>query len=242
MKTLALGDHLFQLTHLGAVNCFFVREEDGLTLVDTSWPSSQARAIQREAERLGLPIVRILLTHAHIDHVGSLDALHKDLPNVPVLIGEREARLLAGDLSLDATEPQGKAPGAYTCQTRPTGLLHEGERVGSLEVVSTPGHSPGHLAFLDVRDRALIAGDAFQTLGGIAVSGVVKPLFPLPAMSNWHKGLSLASARKLLALQPSLLTVGHGRALHEPMAAMQGAIRAMERDLEREGGAQARLV
>src|SRR5579883_2845221 len=180
MKTLALGDHLFQLTHLGAVNCFFVREEDGLTLVDTSWPSSQARAIQREAERLGLPIVRILLTHAHIDHVGSLDALHKDLPHVPVLIGEREARLLAGDLSLDATEPQGKAPGAYTCQTRPTSLLHEGERVGSLEVVSTPGHSPGHLAFLDIRDRALIAGDAFQTLGGIAVSGVVKPLFPLP--------------------------------------------------------------
>ena len=86
MKTIAVGNHLFQLTHLGAVNCFFVRENDGVTLVDTSWPSSQARAIMREAEKLGLPIARIVLTHAHIDHVGSLDALHESLPAVPIVL------------------------------------------------------------------------------------------------------------------------------------------------------------
>ena len=109
--------------------------------------------------------------------------------------------------------------------------MHEGDRIGSLEVIATPGHNPGQLAFLDVRDRALIAGDAFQTLGGVAVAGVVKPLFPLPGLFAWHKGLSLESGRKLLALQPSLLTVGHGRALH-----------AMERDLAREHGTQTKLV
>jgi glyoxylase-like metal-dependent hydrolase (beta-lactamase superfamily II) len=129
MKTIAVGNHLFQLTHLGAVNCFFVRENDGVTLVDTSWPSSQARAIMREAEKLGLLIARIVLTHAHIDHVGSLDALHALLPTVRVQIGEREARLLAGDLSLDPSEPQGKTPIAYPCKTQPTQLLHEGDRI-----------------------------------------------------------------------------------------------------------------
>lgn len=231
MKTTALTENLYQLTHLGAVNCFLVREEDGFTLVDTSWPSSQAQAIMQEASKLGLPIVRILLTHAHSDHVGSLDALHGLLPEVPVLIGAREARLLAGDLSLDASEPQDKKLKAYPCKTQPTQLLHEGDRIGSLEAVATPGHSIGHLAFLDIRDRALIAGDAFQTLGGVAVSGTIKPLFPLPAMSTWNKPLSLESARKLLALEPSLLTVGHGRALSQPHAAMQQAISVMERDL-----------
>lgn len=243
MKIIPLSDNLYQLTHLGAVNCFLVREDDGLTLVDTSWPSSQARAIIQSANRLGLPIVRILLTHAHIDHVGSLDMLHEALPEVPVLIGTREARFLAGDLSLDSLEPRGeKEPGAYPCKTKPTQLLREDDRIGSLEVIATPGHSVGHNAFFDTRDRALIAGDAFQTLGGVAVSGTMKPLFPLPALSNWNKRLSLESARKLLALQPSLLTVGHGRALSNPHEAMEGAIHVMERDLAKESGKQAKIA
>ncbi|HEX4204965.1 MAG TPA: MBL fold metallo-hydrolase [Ktedonobacteraceae bacterium] len=243
MKTQAVSNHLFQLTHLGLVNCFLVREEDGFTLVDTSWPSSQAQVIAREAGKLGLPIVRIVLTHAHIDHVGSLDALHELLPDVPVAIGQREARLLAGDLSLDPTEPRGeKAPGAYPCKTKPAQLLDEGERIGSLEAVFTPGHSLGHLAFLDIRDRALIAGDALQTLGGVAVSGTIMPLFPLPAMSNWSKEQSLVSARKLLALQPSLLTVGHGRMLSQPQEAMARAIQVLERDLLKAHGAQGKVA
>ncbi len=97
--------------------------------------------------------------------------------------------MLSGDLSLDPSEPQDKRPGGYPCTTKPTLLLHEGDRIGSLEVIATPGHTPGHIAFIDTRGRALIAGDAFQTLGGVAVSGTVKLLFPLPALSTWQKGL-----------------------------------------------------
>jgi glyoxylase-like metal-dependent hydrolase (beta-lactamase superfamily II) len=234
MKVTTCGNNLFQLTHLGAINCYLVRESDGFSLIDTSWPSSQGQAIIREARRLGLPIVRILLTHDHIDHVGSLDVLHEALPDVPVAISERDARLMAGDQSLDPAEPQGKVPGNAPCKTKPTSLLREGDRVGSLEVVATPGHSPGHVAFLDTRDRSLIAGDAFQTLGGVAVSGTLKILFPLPALSTWQKGLALESARKLLALQPSLLAVGHGRMLGRPLEAMERAIRVMERSLAQE--------
>jgi glyoxylase-like metal-dependent hydrolase (beta-lactamase superfamily II) len=238
MKVKAYGNHLFQLTHLGAINCFLVREDDGFTLIDTAWPESQARAIIQHADALGSPIARILLTHAHIDHVGSLDALHEALPDVEVAISEREARLLAGDLSLDASEPQDSKPGAYPCKTKPTRLLHEGERIGSLEVIATPGHSPGHVAFLDTRDRTLIAGDAFQTLGGVAVSGSFKILFPLVAMSNWHKGLSLESARKLLTYRPTAMAVGHGRILSDPMPAMERAIHVMEQSLAREARKQ----
>jgi glyoxylase-like metal-dependent hydrolase (beta-lactamase superfamily II) len=242
MKVKACSTHLFQLTHLSAINCYLVREDDGFTLIDTAWPSSQARAIMREANRLGQPIVRILLTHAHIDHVGSLDALHDMLTDVPVAISERDARLLAGDLSLDPSEPQDKKPGGYPCKTQPTRLLHEGDRIGSLEVVATPGHTPGHLAFLDTRDRALIAGDAFQTLGGVAVSGTLVPLFPLPGLSDWQKGLSLESGRKLLALRPSLLAVGHGRVLSNPEAQMEHAISVMEASLAKRERKQVHAV
>lgn len=243
MKITAFGNNLFQLNHLRFVNCYLVREDDGFTLVDASWPASQARPILQSARKLGLPIVRIVLTHAHVDHVGALDTLHEALSEIPVIISERDARFLAGDLSLDPGEPQTKLRGGYpVCKTKPTLLLHEGERVGSLEAIATPGHTPGHFAFLDTRDRALIAGDAFQTQGGIAVSGVVKPLFPLPALATWNKRLSLESARKLLALHPSLLAVGHGRMLANPQEAMEQAVRVMEENLAKEEKKQSSVV
>src|SRR5437667_12211210 len=234
MKVTSTTNNLIQLTHLVAFNCYLLREDDGFTLIDTNM-SGQAQAIIKAADKLGLPIVRIVLTHAHVDHVGSLDALHDALPDVPVAISERDARFLTGDKSLDPSEPQVRLRGGYpVCQTKPTLLLHEGDRIGSLEVIATPGHTPGHIAFLDTRDRALIAGDAFQTLGGVAVAGTFKPLFPLPALATWHKGLALESARNLLALEPSALDVGHGRLLSQPQVAMERAIRVMERSLAKE--------
>jgi glyoxylase-like metal-dependent hydrolase (beta-lactamase superfamily II) len=234
MKVTASSNNLFQLTRFVAFNCYLVREDDGFTLIDTNM-SGQAQPIMQEASKLGLPIVRILLTHAHVDHVGSLDALHDALPNAQVAISERDARFLTGDKSLDPSEPQVPLRGGYPiCRTVPTLLLHEGDRIGSLEVVATPGHTPGHIAFFDTRDRTVIAGDAFQTQGGVAVSGTFEWLFPLPALATWHKGLALESARKLLALQPSELAVGHGRVLSQPQAAMERAIHVMERTLAKE--------
>ncbi|HEX6482743.1 MAG TPA: MBL fold metallo-hydrolase [Ktedonobacteraceae bacterium] len=236
MKVTVSSKNLLQLTRLVAFNCYLVREDDGFTLIDTNM-SGQAQAIMQGASKLGLPIVRILLTHAHVDHVGSLDALHDALPHAQVAISERDARFLSGDKSLDPSEPQVRLRGGYPiCKTKPALLLHEGDRIGSLEVIATPGHTPGHVAFLDTRDHAVIAGDAFQTQGGVAVSGTFEWLFPLPALATWHKGLALESARKLLALQPSLLAVGHGRVLSYPQAAMERAIHVMERSLAKEEG------
>lgn len=227
MKTTAYGEHLIQLTrlpHVFPVNCYLVRETDGFTLIDTTIGGS-ARAILAAATQLGAPIMRLALTHAHLDHVGSLDALHAALPDAEVLVPAREARFLSGDRSLDPQETRGALRGAWKiCTTRPTRLLQPGDRIQSLEVIASPGHTPGHVSFLDTRERTLIAGDAFQTRGGIAVSGVIQPLFPFPAMATWHKPTALASARALRALEPRLLAVGHGVLLPDPLLAMDRAI------------------
>ena len=128
-------------------------------------------------------------------------------------------------LSLDADERQGQLRGSYqTCKTKPTRALAPGDRIGSLEAIAAPGHTPGQLAFFDLRDRALIAGDAFQTRGGVAVSGTWRPLFPFPAMATWHAPTALASARALRARKPSLLAIGHGVVLTEPLPAIDQAI------------------
>lgn len=217
---------LTRVSRFGLVNAYLVEEEDGLTLVDTAIPGS-AKAIQAAAEELGRPIVRIALTHAHGDHIGSLDALAKALPDIKeIAISERDARLLAKNKTTDPGEPpEAKMRGSYPgAKTRPTRTVSAGDRIGSLEVVAAPGHTPGHVAFLDTRDRTLIAGDAYSTIGGVATSAKANPLFPLPVMATWHKPTALESARALRALDPSRLAVGHGPIIDAPGAAMDKAI------------------
>jgi glyoxylase-like metal-dependent hydrolase (beta-lactamase superfamily II) len=228
VKTVRHTPNLVRLTRLGAVNAFFVVEDDGLTLVDTMLPKSQDD-ILAAAREIGAPIVRIALTHAHGDHVGSVDALAAALPNATVAVSARDARFLAGDKSLDPGEPQSKLRGGYPqIETRPSVLLEPGDRVGSLEVVAAPGHTPGQVAFLDTRDRTLLAGDAYSTLGGVATTAKVNPRFPLPGMATWDKPTAVRTARELRALDPARLAVGHGKVVESPAAAMDAAIARAE--------------
>ena len=211
-----------RVSRFGFVNAYLVEEDDGLTIVDTMLPRS-AKAIMSAAA--GRPIRRIALTHAHGDHVGSLDALADELPGVEVLISARDARLLAKDMTLAPEEQQGKLRGSYPgTKTRPTREVAPGERIGSLEVVAAPGHTPGHVAFLDSRDGTLYCGDAYSTLGGVATTAKVNPRFPLPATATWHRPTALESAKALRALEPSRLAPGHGKVVDSPVRAMDAAI------------------
>ncbi len=132
-----------RISRFGFVNTYLVEDEDGLTVIDTMIPGS-AKGIVAAAAKHGMPIARILLTHAHQDHIGSLDALHEAAPEAEVIIGAREERLLDQDKSLDPGEPQSKLRGGYPgAEVKPTRTLAAGDRVGSLETHASPGHTPG---------------------------------------------------------------------------------------------------
>ena len=225
-----MSSNLTKITRFRFVNAFLVSEEDGLTLIDTTVPGG-AEKIIGEAERLGRPIVRILLTHAHGDHVGSLDGLVDRLEGVQVGITARDAKLLRKDKSPEAGEPEdAKMRGHYPgVKTRPTVELSPGDRIGSLEVVPAPGHTPGQIAFLDTRDHTLIAGDAYGNLRGQLVTSAKVTLgSPLPALATWHRPTALQTARELRALDPSSLALGHGAIVQAPGAAMDQAIAAAQ--------------
>jgi glyoxylase-like metal-dependent hydrolase (beta-lactamase superfamily II) len=215
---------LTRVTRFGMVNAYLVEEADGLTLVDTGIAKSERHYLAAASE-LGRPIVRILLTHAHADHVGSLDALAAELPEAEVLIGARDAKLLAGDMSFEAGEPATKMRGGFIdVTTTPTRLLAPGDRVGSLEVVAAPGHTVGQIALLDTRDRTLLCGDAFTTIGGVATSAHANVRFPLSTMATWDRPTALRTAEALRALDPTRLAPGHGKVVADPTAAMDRAI------------------
>jgi glyoxylase-like metal-dependent hydrolase (beta-lactamase superfamily II) len=96
--------------------------------------------------------------------------------------------------------------------------------VGSLEVVAAPGHTPGHVAFLDRRDATLYCGDTYTTIGGVATTDKVRLPFPLASMATWDPATELASARALRALDPARLAPGHGKVVEAPASAMDAAI------------------
>lgn len=216
------------------VNCYLVEEEDGLTLIDAALPNS-AKAILKAAEQIGKPITKIVLTHAHGDHVGALDELKNQLQNIPVFISKRDSRLLAGDSSLDIDEPNMPIRGGVpkNIKTKPDVLINDGDQIGSLLAIATPGHTPGSMSFLDTRSKIMIAGDAFQTRGGFAIAGQMRPLFPFPAMATWNKEVSLASAKKIREHAPTTLAIGHGKMISLEGNQMDMVIMEAEVNLER---------
>jgi glyoxylase-like metal-dependent hydrolase (beta-lactamase superfamily II) len=222
-----------QITHRRVFNCYLVAEDDGLTLVDTG-PAGAVQRILDRARALHAPIRRIVLTHAHRDHVAGLDALVEHLGSgVEVIAGRREAPILAGDLSLVAGEPEPEPkPRSYGTVDQPlTRLVHDQDQIGSLVVFDTPGHTPGHISLLDPRTETLIAGDAVLTRGRVAVSGELVLGWPFPALSTWNKRLAAESARRLLAQRPSRLATGHGPVIEGATPALTRAVAKSARHL-----------
>jgi glyoxylase-like metal-dependent hydrolase (beta-lactamase superfamily II) len=175
-----------------ASNVYLVGSESGWTLVDAGWASSAA-AIRTAAEAAFGPEARpavILLTHIHPDHSGSAGVLARSW-EVPVYVHADELAMAAGRylpqyaMPLDRwlvvpimgllparTRARIEAAGDITDVVQPLDRQAGVPGLPGWAWVHTPGHTPGHVAYLRRRDGVLIAGDAalsvdLNSLGGV---------------------------------------------------------------------------
>lgn len=230
---------LHQLTlmpRIFPVNCYVFEAEDELILIDAALKMA-ASSIIEFAHTLNKPIKQVILTHSHMDHIGALDEVKKAFPEAVVYLSKRDARLFAGDFSLLPGEPEKKVKGSFSknIHTKPDVLLEEGDEIGSLTVIATPGHTPGSISLYDEKSGVVIAGDAVVTKGGLFVTGEFRSTFPFPYFATWDAETALKSAEKLLALPLSCLAAGHGDLIIEPKAKLQTAIEKRKHQLQKGG-------
>jgi glyoxylase-like metal-dependent hydrolase (beta-lactamase superfamily II) len=199
-----IADGVHRVKGIRVGNSYIVEAGDGLLAVDTGIPGS-ATHVLRTVERLGRKpgdVRLIVLTHWHVDHVGSAAELRR-ATGARVAAHELDAPILAGG----ELPPKGRRAMRLIIRlfrVRPLSadlLLRDGDDVEGFRVVHVPGHTNGSIALY--RDGVAFTGDAL--LGDRR--GRIRP--PDPRLSL-DPATATASAEKIRALPLRLVLPGHG--------------------------------
>ncbi|ELZ23570.1 metallo-beta-lactamase superfamily protein [Halosimplex carlsbadense 2-9-1] len=155
---------------LGGVNAYLVDDEGALTLVDAGMPWHGGRLLDAVVEAGFAPddLDRVLITHYDLDHVGGLARL--DGLDVTMYAGRRDAPLVAGRERPPFSIPKGAfqrlvGPLVTPPETEVVPLA-DGDAVGSFTAYETPGHTPGHVAYVSEALGIAILGDLVRESDG----------------------------------------------------------------------------
>jgi len=172
------------------VNCSVLHEDGRAWIVD---PGQEGPRIVALLEKKGLEPAAVLLTHAHFDHICGIPELLRTFPKLPVFVGMEDAVMFG--------HPFNQFPPEYTSVPKPPDLRDPADAaVPGLEVIRTPGHTPGGVCYYFPKDRLLLSGDT------LFAGSVGRTDFPGGSMAKLVESL-----KKLTALPDDTLVIpGHG--------------------------------
>jgi glyoxylase-like metal-dependent hydrolase (beta-lactamase superfamily II) len=212
-----------------------VDEQNGNTLVDAGLPD-QMEAISAAVVEAGIAVrdlMRIIFTHQDLDHVGSGAALVRQ-SSARVLAHPADAPYIEGELRpLKVTpemlerRPQMREVLERLEPVRVDEQVEDGTRLnlaGGTKVISTPGHSPGHICLYLEQPKVLIAGDALTAESG-SLNG------PNPSMTP-QMGTAIQSIRRLAELDVDTIVCYHGGVVSKDA---NGQLRRVVRKASRDG-------
>jgi hydroxyacylglutathione hydrolase len=188
-------------------NCYVIGDEDsGIgALID---PGDEAPRIALTVERMGLSISQIIVTHAHIDHVGAIAPLTDEFL-CPVLMHEEAEAMLQ-------TMPQQAMMMGMRFGKVPKVDRHIADdemlEVGNLRLRSlyTPGHAPGHLAFYAEEQEVVFSGDALFA-GSVGRTDLPGGSMEVLLRSISERLLTLPDATRVLSGHGPETTIGRER-------------------------------
>lgn len=215
MQTVMPG--VFRLSGLIVGNVYLLEDAQGLTLIDASIAPSGPKIV-RQIEALGRPatdVKRILITHAHPDHVGSLPLL-KRVTQAQVYASAAEKPVIQGEIEVPRAPREQlhglarlmRPPATRYAGTPVDHVVEDGavlsEVLGGLQVVATPGHAPGHVAYWQPEYGLLFCGDVLFNAPNLRL--------PLAALTV-DMAENIRSLQRLARLEARIVCFGHGRPL-----------------------------
>ncbi|MFD3510017.1 MBL fold metallo-hydrolase [Nocardia sp. NPDC058666] len=227
MRHQQVADNVFTIAGTD-VNMVLLRDGSDLTLIDAGW-YGDAATIEKSIRALGHrpeDIRAILLTHAHLDHVGALNHLHRHYA-IPVYTSETEVAHARGDVHESATPLDvikrltdrktlgwaARITAAGGLRKNPVPHIQPFPTEGPLDFpghpvpVATPGHTSGHTVFHLPQAGALATGDTLCTAH--PTSKITGPQV-LPCFFNHSTEDTVAALDILEPLDAALVLPGHG--------------------------------
>ena len=203
-------------------NAYLLVDPDGLTLIDAGLPRRGTKILRYIASLGFTPedLKSILITHSDSDHVGGLAALQAMTPARTFASAIEAEAIQAGRFSRPL-KLHGWRKWLLTVSMRffkvapgrVDEILSAGQQLpiwGGLHVLSTPGHTPGHLSFYAVEKGVLFPGDSLRCQPGeIIVSR---------GANTWDEPIARRSALEQGTLGASLVCAGHGPVVHDAAA------------------------
>ena len=193
----------------------FLVDDGELTLVDAGlpWDDRRLRSFVREAGYEISEIDRVLVTHYDLDHMGAIGRLRPEL-DAPVYMGARDLEMLDGKRS----PPLIHHKGAFHRVTRhlfslPSDLdahpVEDGDEIGGFLAFHTPGHNPGHTAYVHEKLEAAFLGDLVWEENGELTTPVLLDSYDMDELAD--------SVRRLAERAPhfEVACMGHGRPIRE---------------------------
>jgi hydroxyacylglutathione hydrolase len=204
----------------GAMNIYFIEDDDGVVQFDAGTKSMRKKAAEAAGELGGLK--RIVLGHAHADHRGTAPYL-----GAPVFCHPDEVPDAEGDKAVTPYFNLSLLPVAPVRWIYPTllrrwdggpvkinGTVAEGDEVAGFKVLHFPGHAPGLIGLWRESDRVALVSDVVYLVD----SARLKPLppgeasVPHPAFA-WNHQEAKRSLRRLAELEPRVVGTGHDEPL-----------------------------
>lgn len=212
-----IADGIYTLEGILVGRVYIIESSDGLTMIDATVPGAMGK-ITSELSKIGRQmseIKRILITHAHPDHIGSLAAVQK-FTGAQVYVHPRDAAATRGDAAI--TRPDPKTLTGLTkllAQVIPNPSMQpapvhreivEGdvldEVLPGFTLVETPGHSPGQVAYWYPALRLMFCGDTVGVFDRMRL-----PIAPVTVDMAQAK----RSIRKIADMDVDILCFGHGK-------------------------------
>jgi len=186
-------------------NCYVIHQDDKILLIDAGTKST-GRKIVNYFRQSGNKPDTVLITHYHPDHIGGLRMIYDEFKpqiyaprvEIPVLTGKEKieptksflSKMVAGMSRIDPVEDVKES---------------EGLQLPFIDVIPSPGHTPGSTSYLFKPENILFVGDAFSVSSGEAK---INKSFTadIPAAER--------SKEKLLSMKGVTVLPGHGSSMH----------------------------